>query len=218
MKIGLVADSKGDLDALDRACRLLLEEKGATRLIFLGGRWSDVDDLVQRRREEARGRADYSDQDFLADVASFVQKSAAERQGGVAHRLKKDAVEAFASRITRVPDKESLQYRDPAVPRVQPDMVGERIAILVHDKADLKREDIEPATFLFHGNSAAPAVVQIGQRFFVTPGSLAGTSAPGFGLVQTGEKGFEFVALSLDGGETKRVTMALATRRNLTVR
>lgn len=218
MPIGLVADSRGDLDALEWACDLLVEEKGATRLFFLGGRWLDVDDLVQRRREQARGRAEYSDADFLSDVAGFLAKAAEAEKGGVAHRLKKDAVESFAARFARVPDKESLQYRDPAIPRILPEMIGDRIAALVHDKADLGREDIERATFLFHGNSPAPAVVQIGPRFFVSPGSLSGTPTRSCALIAEGEKGLEFVAFGLDGREVKRAPLALQTRRNLSVR
>jgi len=217
VNIGLVADSLGDLDALQQACDLLLE-KGATRLLFLGGRWNDVDDLVQRRREQARGTAEYSDADFIADVASFVQRSADEQKGGVAHRLKKDAVESFAARFTRVPDKDCLQYRDPSVPRKLVDMVGDRLATLVHDKADLTREDIEQATFLFHGRSKAPAVVAIGTRFFVTPGSVTGALERTCALVSQSENGLEFVALGIDGRELKRVPMALSARRNVTVR
>ncbi|MBI5549477.1 MAG: hypothetical protein HY901_36790 [Deltaproteobacteria bacterium] len=218
MKLGLVADSQGDLDALEGACELLIERHGASRVLFLGGRWSDFDDLVQRKREQARGGAEYGDADFLADVAAFVAKAAAAELGGVAHRLKKDAVEAFSSRFARVPDKDSLHYRDPNVPRTLPDMVGDRIAILVHDKADLTREEIEPATFLFHGNSPAPAVVQIGTRFFVTPGRLTGAAERTCGLLVQEEKSWEFVSLGLDGRELRRVPLALQTRSKLTVR
>lgn len=217
MTIGLVADSLGDLDALEWACDFLVEEKGATRLFFLGGRWTDVDDLIQRRREAARGGAAYSDANFLADVEAFMARSAEVEKGGVAHRLKKDALETFVSRFTRVPDKDSLQYRDPNVKRALTDMVGDRIATLVHDKADLAREDIEPATFLLHGCSHTPAVVQIGQRFFVTPGSLTGAERT-CGLLDQGEKGLEFVAFGLDGREVKRVPLVVATRRNLSVK
>lgn len=217
MIIGLVADSLGDLDALEWACDFLLEEKGAERIFFLGGRWSDVDDLIQRRREQARGGAEYSDSDFLADVAAFVARAAEAEKGGVAHRLKKDALETFVGRFARVPDRDSLQYRDPTVARALPDMVGDRIAILVHDKADLTRAELEPATFLIHGASPVPAVVQIGSRFFVTPGSLSGESRS-CGLLSQGEKGLEFVAYGLDGRELKRVPLALTSRRNLTVK
>jgi len=218
VKIGLAADSLGDLDALQRAFDLLVEKMGATRLFFLGGRWGDVDDLVQCHREVARGGAEYSDANFLADVASFVEKSAEVQKGGVAHRLNKDALESFASRFTRVPDKDCLQYRDPAVPRKLVDMIGDRLATLVHDKADLAREDIEPATFIFHGGCKAPAVVQIGARYFITPGSLSGVLEPTCALISQGDKGLEFIAFALDGRELKRAPLSVAARGNVTVR
>ena len=218
MKIGLVADSLGDVDALEHACDFLIDEKGASRLFFLGGRFNDVDDLLQRKREVARGGAAYGDADFLADVAAFVAKAAEAQKGGVAHKLNKTEAEAYAARFARVPDKDSLQYRDPNVPRVLPDMVGDRIAILVHDKADLTREDLEPATFLVHGAAKEPAVVQIGTRWFVTPGRLSGTASPSFGMIEQGEKGFSFVAWGFDGREIKRVPLALQTKNKMTVR
>ncbi len=221
MKIGLVADSRGDVDALEHACDFLVEEKGATRLFFLGGRYTDVDDLIQRKREAARGGAEYGDADFLADVAAFVAKAAEAEKGGVAHKLAKSEVEAYASRFARVPDRDCLQYRDPAVPRVLPDMVGDRIAILVHDKADLTREDLEPATFLVHGASKEPAVVQIGPRFFVTPGRLRGEAPEdgSFGLLELDARGaLSFVAYGFDGREKRRVETSLKARTKMTVR
>ena len=218
MNIGLVSDSQGDIDALERACHLLLEKSGAERVLFLGNRWTDVDELVQRKREAKRGRPDYGDQDFLADVAGFVAKSAEAEKGGVKHLLMKDEIEAFASRFTRVPDKDSLQYRDPAIPRILPDMLGDRLSCLVHDKADLKREDIEVVTFVLHGNSKEPNVVQIGPRYFLTPGKVAGTTSPTCALVRSAAEGMEFVALDLDGRLLKKVPLPVGMRAKVTAR
>jgi hypothetical protein len=218
VKIGLVADSQGDVDALEHACDLLVDERGAERIFFLGGRWADADELFQRKREERRGRAEYSDVDFLADVASFIAKSAAAEQGGVAHRLQKDEIETYIARFARVPDRASFQYRDPAIARILPELVGDKIACLVHDKADLQRDNVETAALFFHGNSAEPNVVQIGPRFFVTPGSLAHVPRPSFALLTGEGASMELVALGLDGRELKRFPMSLATRRKMSLR
>ncbi|MGI5860524.1 MAG: hypothetical protein ACOX6T_00540 [Myxococcales bacterium] len=218
MKIGLVADSQGDVDALEHACDLLIDEKGAERIFFLGGRWADVDELFQRKREKKRGRSEYSDADFLADVASFIAKSAAAEQGGVAYKLQKDEIEAYIARFARVPDRASFQYRDPAIPRILPELVADRIACLVHDKADLQRDNVETSVFFFHGNSAEPNVVQIGLRFFVTPGSLASVQRPSFALLTGEGASLELVAFSLDGRELRRFAMSLATRRKMSLR
>jgi hypothetical protein len=215
VKIGLVADSRGDVDALEHACDLLLEEKGAERVFFLGGAWNDLDELFKRKRAQARGREEYGDQDFLADVSSFLVGAASAAEGKAAPRALKSSVEAYVARFARVPDKESLPYRDPNVSRVLPDMIGDRLAVLVHDKADLKREDIEMATFLAHGNSAAPGMVQIGPRFFLTPGSLSGKEPRSVGLFSLEPDGVELVGYGLDGRELNRVKLQLLTRRKM---
>jgi hypothetical protein len=214
VKIGLVADSQGDVDALERACDLL-QEKGAERIFFLGGRWSDLDELFDRKRKRARRGAEYSDNDFLADVASFVARSAA-ADGGVAHKLIKDRSKPYDCRFERVAERGCAEHAD--APRTLPELVGDRIACLVHDKADLTRDDIEAATFLFHGASAVPGLVQIGTRFFASPGSVSGVAEPSFALLSWEESGMELSAFALDGHEIKKWPVALATRRKMSAR
>lgn len=216
MQIGLVADSRGDLDALERACDLLIE-RGAARIFFLGGYWYDVDELVARKRVALRGGREYSNDDFLADVVSFLGKASDEREGRVAHRLNRDEGERFASMFVRVPDRDSLAWRDPSVSRVLVELIGDRIACLVADKADLAREDIERATFLLHGASAEPAVVQIGARFFVTPGGLA-RSRPSCALLTSAKEGLSFAAYDLAGKELRSQTLNLAVKRKMTLK
>jgi hypothetical protein len=217
VKIGLVADSQGDADALEYACDLLVE-CGAERLFFLGGFWSDVDELFGRKRALQRGGREYSDRDFLADVATFVAKASGSEKGTAARATKENPAEQLIARFARVPDKRSLQYRDPAVPRVLPELVGDRIVCLVHDKADLSREDIESATLLIHGHGMEPAAVQIGSRYFLTPGALAGAATPACALLEVAREGSSFVGLGLDGRELVRVALSLAGKKKMTAR
>ena len=191
MKIGLVADSQGDVDALEYACDLLLDEKGCDRIFFLGGSWNDLDALFQRKRE--------------------ARKVVAQEQA----RMPKDDLERYQKRFTRVPDRGSVAFREQTAPRVLPELVGDRIACLVHDKADLKREDIEAAVFLVHGASSEPAVVPIGPRFFITPGKLASGGSRSFAYLSWEATGIELVALGLDGRELKRVPLQVGTRRKM---
>ncbi len=175
MKVGLIADSLGDIDALERASQLLLAEKGAAKLFFLGGRYKDVDELVARMRVAKRGREEYTDIDFLVDVFAYVAKAAHAEAGGAAHKLPTGPIETFLGRLARVPERGCLQYQDPSSPHALIEMVGDKLACLVHDKADLTRDDIVTATFLVHGKSREPGVVCIGPRVFVTPGRWVGT-------------------------------------------
>ena len=58
------------------------------------------------------------------------------------------------------------------------ELVGGALGFLVHHKADLTRDEIASATFLFHGAAADAALVRIGPRYFVTPGQLAAEPLP----------------------------------------
>ena len=52
------------------------------------------------------------------------------------------------------------------------EMFGDRVAVLIHDKALLDEEDIFSATFLVYGKSDGPLVKKIGPRWFLTPGPI----------------------------------------------
>jgi hypothetical protein len=217
MKYGLLSDSAGDIDALATAVDLLLG-KGAERIAFLGGYWTDLDMVFQRRRVMLRGREEYTDNDFLADVAGFMAKRELELKGAAAKAAApKDEMDRFMGRFVRVPDRESLQYRDPNIPIKLPELVGSVICCLVHDKADLVKEDVANAALLIHGRGKAPGVVQIGPRFFVTPGRLSGVDCPTCALIDTSQTGTSFVAFDLSAKQvheyvfpTERKTKASA--------
>jgi hypothetical protein len=86
------------------------------------------------------------------------------------------------------------------------DLVEGRICCLVHDKAELDRDDISNATVLFHGNADRAALVQIGPRYFVTPGRLR-APAPGgppatFGVLEMTARD---LALTVYSGEGARL-------------
>jgi len=83
------------------------------------------------------------------------------------------AAARIRARLARVAGSSSPERASGKAPAKAIEMVGGALACLVHDKADLTRDDIANATFLFHGAADAPALVQIGPRFFVTPGRLA---------------------------------------------
>jgi len=98
--------------------------------------------------------------------------------------------------------------------RKQVDLVEGRIGCLVHDKADLSREDIANATLLFHGNGTRAALVQIGTRLFVTPGHLRAPvpegHPPTFALVEVGPRDLVLTVFSAAGEEIGRHEASLA--------
>ena len=202
--IGIFSDSEGDLEAVDRALRFL-SKKGARRFFFAGGNYADLDEWVKLKRDEARSATDYSDLDFLADLTSFLQEEDQRDRPpafGNAHELamKANELTRMKDKVLRTPEKGSLPYLDPSVPRKAVDMLGEVLCCLVHDKNDLDKEDMVNAVLLVHGKDPEPKVVQIGPRFFITPGRLTGGPRQTVGLLELAEnRQLKFSAFTLDG-------------------
>jgi predicted phosphodiesterase len=202
--IGILSDSHGDLAAFDAAYELL-RAKGARRFFFLGARYTDLDEWILQKREKSRGGREYSDMDFLADVTSWLASSEskvprAPAQGAAPADLEReDDRRNLVERFVRVPERESLQYRDPNLAKKAVDMVGDTLCTLVHDKNDLTRDDLLNAQVFIHGKDSEPKVVQIGPRFFVTPGRLAGAAEQTCALLEKADKNLRFSAFRLDG-------------------
>lgn len=214
--IGLLSDSHGDLDALD-AGYALLAARGARRFFYLGGRFTDVGDWLVRRRTKARGGRAYTDRDFLSDVSAWLSTSEqTTRPGAFEEDLvpasHEDAIE-LRSRFSITPERGSLQYLDPTVPTKLMDMVGPSLCCVVHNKNDLTRDDLANATLFLHGASRDPAVVQIGPRYFVTPGSLAGAAEQTCGLIELVDGVPHFIGLRLDGSVLVERTSLVPERR-----
>jgi hypothetical protein len=202
--IGVFSDSEGDLERFDQALRVLTQ-KGATRFLFAGGRYDDLDAWVRWKREQAKAATDYSTANFLEDVERWlVGLEQMERPAafGTAYEASRtaDALARLANRVVRTPERGSLSFEDPSVPRKVVDMLGDTLCCLVHDKNDLGKEDMVNAAVLVHGKEPDAKVVPIGPRTFVTPGRLVGGSVATVGLLgQVDGKGLVFSAFTLDG-------------------
>ncbi len=210
MRIGLASDSFGNLDALERALALF-QRAQVDRVFYLGGRVADVDAVLARRAGGSRkAPIPQTDEEFLAAF-----RGALERQTGAV----KDPLDG---RIVRVASRACPEYDSGKVPRMQVDLVEGRIGCLVHDSAELPREDIMNAALIFHGNSAAAAVVQIGPRCFVTPGHLRAEEPPGrpasFALVEVDPKELAFTVFDASGAEVRQERVTFAAGGKLSVR
>lgn len=204
--IGILSDSHGDLAAFDAAYELL-RAKGAQRFVFLGGRYTDLDEWILDRRERSRGGREYSGSDFINDVAQWLavaeQKPPRRRSLSMSNEALKQAEEdplRVREHFLRVPEQDSLQYRDPSIPNKVLDMVGVTLCCVVHDKNDLTREDLINAVLFIHGKESEPKRVQIGPRFFLSPGHLAGAAEQTCALLERDENNdLRFSAWRLDG-------------------
>jgi hypothetical protein len=200
--IGILSDSNGDIALFDAAMRLLVS-KGARRFLFAGGAYSDVDAWVKFKREEVKARSDYSNNDFLDDVIRYlIGLDQMERPAafGTAYEASREIEELtrLKTKILRAPERGSLAYQDPSIPKKVVDLLGDVLCCLVHDKNDLIKEDIVNNAVLVHGKEPVPAVVSIGPRFFVCPGRLSDTQRSTVGILEI-EKTIAFSAFDLDG-------------------
>ena len=200
--IGIFSDSDGNLDALDAALKCL-SAKGARRFLFAGGKYTDLDEWVKWKRDEARALTDYSNLDFLVDVRNYLgdaEQLDRPPAFGNAYELSRTNAELarIAERVIRTPEKGSLQYQDPKCPRKAVDMLGDVLCCVVYDKNDLDKEDMLNAVLLVHGKEKEPKVVQIGPRYFLTPGSL-NSANPTVAMLELVERNLKYSAFSLNG-------------------
>jgi predicted phosphodiesterase len=218
LKIGLASDSFGNLEALGRALRVL-HEQGAERIFFLGGRFSDVEgslrDGAEKTAPTPAPATTSTDLGFLAAVEGALTR---QMNGAPADA----AVAAILSKIVRVASKACPEWHQDEVPKKLIEMTEGFLCCLVHDKSELSKDDIENATILFHGNSAHPALVQIGPRFFVTPGHLRDPAPVGkpasFALCDVSTAGLELVVFSSTGSELRRQKAAMGNRTKMSIK
>jgi hypothetical protein len=214
-----MSDSHGDLAAFDAAYELL-RGKGAQRFMFLGGRYTDLDEWILDRRERSRGGREYSGADFIEDVAKWLavtEQKPRPRSLSVSDddlkALEEDPL-LVRENFLRTPERDSLQYRDSAIPRKMLDMLGDTLCCLVHDKNDLSRDDLVNALVFIHGKESEPKLVQIGPRYFLTPGRLAGAAEQTCALLEREDRNVRYTAFRLDGKVVVEPQLMLLDRRS----
>jgi hypothetical protein len=147
-----------DDSCVEHAADFLLHDAKVDRAIYLG-----TDDALERvvaawakrlvgddptDRGAWRKARDLAPKGTAAEIDAFV---AAQRT-----RLLLRGLESLPQRVWRTIE-----------------MVGDRVAVLVHDKAMLDEEDILSASMLVYGKSEVPLTKKIGTRWFFTPGELS---------------------------------------------
>ena len=142
---------------LETASSLLLGKHRVGRAIYLG-----ADDALEHMVEAWARRLVGDDP---TDDAAW-RRAAQLAANGVPEDI--DAFVKGERMRLRLRSLESLPHR---ILRTM-EMVGDRIAVLIHDKELLDEEDIFAASLLIYGKSDVPLVRKIGGRFFITPGVL----------------------------------------------
>jgi predicted phosphodiesterase len=211
VRIGLASDSLGDVELLGAVLDRFAHAK-VDRVFFLGGRCADVNVALARRGVPApvENPVPRTDAEFLAAV-----------EGALARQAVASA-DPLAGKLVRVASRACSEYESGEVPRRQVDLIEGKICCLVHDKADLDRDDIANAAVIFHGNSAQAGLVQIGPRTFVTPGPLRAPAPAARGgsyaLVEVTPRELVLSVFTEAGAEARRERASFVAGAKMSVR
>ena len=193
MRLGLLGPSEGDVASLGRAAEFLLNSAKVNRAIYLGND-SALDRAVSAWARKLVGD-DPSDENAWKRAAEIALRGTPEHIDRFVQiekaRLRLKALESLPEKVSRTIE-----------------MFGDRVAVLIHDKAQLDEEDILAASILVYGRSEGPLVKRVGGRWFVTPGHIGST---GGGLAVIEDTNDDVVVTIFDGSgkATTKETLTL---------
>ncbi len=160
MKIGLVADSHGNLDYLVLAAERLMTQLHVDRVFHLGGGSHDVEEVIAFKKKMVRGTEEYGDDAFLADVADFLTATGGPPAEG-------DEIAEFRKKWTVVND----DGVDGAPEKIV-DLIGSHITLALHDPLTVTADDLQNAVLILHGKMGRFGVMEKKKRWFLCPGHL----------------------------------------------
>lgn len=197
MRLGLLGPAD-DVQTLGRSAELLLRDQKVSRTVYLG----DDDALDRAVATWARKLVgdDPNDDAIWARAALLAVNGSAQ-----------DLVRFVNAQRARLRLKQLEQL--PAGGRTI-EMFGDRVAVMIHDKAQLDEEDILAAGILVYGKSALPVAKRVNSRWFVSPGHVGGNG----GVAVIDDEGDEIVLTVFDMNGRQAMTEALTVQRATKVR
>jgi len=200
MRLGLLGPSQGRSASLARAAEFLLNVARVDRAVYLGDDGA-LETTVTTWAEKLVGSDPTDDGTF--------KRAAALALGGDPRQIDRFVISERAR--LRLRALESL----PSGAARTIEMIGDRVAVLIHDKALLDEEDIMSANLLVYGKSADPLVKKIGARWFISPGIIA---CPKGGIAVIEDRDEGIVAEIFDERGTLTLTESLDIARKTTTR
>jgi hypothetical protein len=97
------------------------------------------------------------------------------------------------------------------------EMFGDRLVLLVHDRALLDEDDIFSASLLIYGKSDAPLAKRIGSRWFLAPGPIRETEG-GAIVLDDSEEDIRATFYDLGGRATLTETLSRSREGHVSVR
>lgn len=200
MRLGFLGPAQGRLDDLSRAAELILNVGKVDRAVYLGDDDS-LDATVMTLATRLVGKDPSDDGTWRRAMALALSGNSAQMDRFVATeraRLRLRALESLPGHDGRTIE-----------------MIGDRVAVLIYDKALLDEEDIMSANLLVYGKSPEPLVKKIGARWFISPGVL-GCAKGGLAVLEDSED--HVVAEIFDLSGKKTMTETLDMTRKVTTR
>jgi hypothetical protein len=197
VRLALIGPAGGDASTFARMADVVLNGAKATRAIYLGG--DDALNEAVALWAQALVGPDPSDDGLWDRALSVAQKG---ETAGI------DALLRSEKARLRLKSIEGL----PAGGQRVVEIFGDRLALLVHDRASLDEDDVFSSSLLIYGKSDGPLAKRIGTRWFLTPGPIAETGG-GAGAIVLDDSDGELQAIFYDLGGRPTRTEALSHPR-----
>ena len=211
MKIGLCADSHGNVDYLVLASERMVGQHKVDRIFHLGGGSKDVEEVIAFKKKMLRGTEEYGDDAFLADVADFLAAS------GGGPGTPPDEIAQFKKLWTVVHD-EGVD----GAPEKVVDMIGSHLVLAVHDPAALVAEDVLNSTIILHGKAERFGALDKKKHWFLCPGHLRDKEYEGrpatFAILEIIPKSARLSVFSITGDLLQEFPLALEKKGKMTVK
>jgi hypothetical protein len=157
MRLALLGPAGDDKKSLEAAARFVLEQLRVDRAVYLGVDGA-LDDVVSAWAKELVGE-DPTQQGVWARALRACAEAPPEViDEYLAAEQDRRALRAFES----LPDVATRAV----------EILAGALAVMIYDKSLLDEEDMLPARLLLFGKSRGPIVKQVGQRWFLSPGSF----------------------------------------------
>jgi hypothetical protein len=157
MRIAVLGQAERHVEALEASARFVLDRQSVERAVYLG-----VDGALDSIIRDWACRLVGENPTETAVWSRSVRACLHAKPADIDKYLEKERERARLRIFESLPDAETRAV----------EMLGGALVVMIHDKGKLDEEDMLPARVLLFGKSRTPVVKQVGQRWFLSPGSF----------------------------------------------
>jgi hypothetical protein len=157
MRLALLGPAEGHTEALETAARFVLEHQAADRAVYLGVDGA-LEAVVREWAVTLVGENPVESGVWARAVRACLRAEPPEIDRYIASERERAALRIFES----LPDEDTRTV----------EMLSGALVVMLYDKVQLNEEDMLPARLLLFGKSRSAVVRQVGQRWFLSPGTF----------------------------------------------